>query len=191
MQKIIIKTALITVSVILFVFALVCGGILLFNSKLSAEFFSNIGKEETALHFYERGYERTPNEENLLLVLHSSIIAKDNAKLIEYFTVFDDQREGAKDSHEEFLAAKYCIALCENGDEDNALLFAEKYVGDYSEGCAPRAIIAHALSKGDSELLGKVLALLEKIGDEKAIEFSQKALNLINGDIQAIKNFLA
>jgi hypothetical protein len=190
MQKIIIRTALITVSAILFACLLICGGALLLSSRLSAEFFSNIGKEETALHFYERGYERAPNEENLLLVLHSSIIAEDSDALIEYFTILDSQRTGANDAHEEFLAAKYCVALCEKGSQDTALLAAEKYVGGYSDGCAPRALVAYALSSGDNELLGKVLLLLEDVREEKASNLSEKAVNLLNKDIQTLQNYL-
>ena len=190
MQKIIIRTALITVSAILFAYALVCGGILLFSSKLSAEFFSNIGNEQMALQFYERGYAREQSEENLLLVLHSSIIAKDNGALIEYFTLLDAQREGALDAHEEFLASIYCVALCERGGKDSALLSAKKYVGSYSEGCAPRALVAYALGSGDNEFLGKVLSLLKEIREEKSSNLSEKSLILLNNDIKTLQAYL-
>ena len=187
MQKIIVKTALITVSVVLIACVLICGGILLFNSRLSAEFFSNMGNEKKALQYYERGYERDATEENLLLVIHSSIIAEDSAVLIEYFTVFDAKRDGAKNTHEEFLASKYCTALCEKNESDSALITAKKYVGSYSEGCAPRALMAYALNKNDDALLHKVLLLLEEIADENANEFSKASLGLLNSDIKILK----
>ena len=68
MQKTIIKTALITVGAIIIACGLIFGSILIFDSHTSAQFFSNIGKEETALKYYERAYEREESEENLLLV---------------------------------------------------------------------------------------------------------------------------
>lgn len=191
MQKTIIKTALITVGAIIIACGLIFGSILIFDSHTSAQFFSNIGKEETALKYYERAYEREESEENLLLVINSSISAGDNAALIEYFEIYDKSKNKAEDEYDEFIAGKYCTALLEEGRTEDAFKSAKKYVGNYSSTCAPRAIIAYGFSKQNKAILTSALALLNAVSLENATTLSASALSTIASDITMISSYLA
>ncbi len=191
MQKTIIKTALITVGAIIIACGLIFGSILIFDSHTSAQFFSNIGKEETALKYYERAYEREESEENLLLVINSSISASDNAALIEYFEIYDKSKNKAEDEYDEFIAGKYCTALLEEGRPEDAGKSGKKYVGDYSSTCGPRAMSAYGFSKQDKAILTSALALLNAVSVENATTLSASALSTIASDITMISSYLA
>ena len=191
MQKTIIKTALITLGVIIVACGLFFCGMLLFDSVRSAQFFSNMGNEETALKYYERAYEREASDENLLLVINSCISAGDNEALIEYFEIYNMNKSKAESEYDEFIAGKYCTALLEAGRTEDAFKTAKKYVGSYSSTCAPRAIIAYGFSKQDKVVLTSALAMLNTISIENATTLSASALKTVAGDIAMISSYLA
>ena len=190
MKKTIIKTALITFGAIIIACGLIFGGMLLFDSHRSAQFFSNMGKEETALKYYERAYERDTSEENLLLVINSSISAGDNVTLIEYFEIYDKNKIRAESKDDEFIAGKYCMALLEAGRTEDAFAVAIKYVGGYSSTCAPRAIIAYGVSENNKSILEKALVMLKAIELDSGLSLSDSAKGLIVKDITMIEEFL-
>ncbi len=190
MKKTIIKTALITFGAIIIACGLFFSGMLIFDSVHSAQFFSNMGKEERALKYYERAYEREASEENLLLVINSSISTGDNATLIEYFEIYDKNKSEAESEYDEFIAGKYCTALLEVGRTEDAFEVAVKYVGGYSSTCAPRAIIAYGVSKNDKDILKKAIVMLGAIGLDDGLSLSDSAKGLIVKDIAMINEYL-
>ena len=77
MQKVVIKTAIITLCIVLLLLGIASATLLIFAPKTVGDFLSDIGNESGALKQYERVYNQESTQENLILVINSSLRAED------------------------------------------------------------------------------------------------------------------
>ena len=86
MQKTIVKTALITVLILLSVLFLGVFSIFAFAPKLSAKVSYDLGMKKLSSSCYERVYAKTGEMEDLIMVVDSAVYAEKTDAIIEYGT---------------------------------------------------------------------------------------------------------
>ena len=76
MNKLIVKTALITLAVLLAVSSMIYLCFALFAPSKMSEFYDGLGSGELSLHYAERAYEKSGEEGDLLIVVRRAVAAK-------------------------------------------------------------------------------------------------------------------
>lgn len=130
MKKLVIKTALITLAVIVAISCVLMGFFALFFPKNLGNFFAKCGSYHLASSLYERNYERERTVDSLVLLIDHLDPYKDDdtadfiEDMIEIYGI-----ETVSDA--EYYYGKYVVSLAFDEDVDDAVLGAKQFVKEY------------------------------------------------------------
>lgn len=191
MKKQVIKTALITLAVLVIISALAFGSFCLFAPASAGEFFSDAGKFETALRYAERAYEKEGSAQNLKTLVNRAINANDEDKIIAYGELFLKRSDGGWTVDEVYrVAGKYCVALIKKGEAEKAVSTAALFSGGYGNLNPFESIILHGTQNKDKSLLQLTLAKLEAFKGDNYAALSETAKERLDVDIQNLTAYL-
>ena len=150
MKKTILKTALITVLILIGVLFTSVFSIFVFAPKYSAKISYDLGMKNVSTSCYERVYKKTGEMEDLITVIDSAVYAENTDKVIEYgvklFDVFSDTNVFydfckssdvglAEDAYStyDYYSNTVFMALYSSGKKSDAAKFAIKHMNDFNE----------------------------------------------------------
>lgn len=190
MNKLILKTASVTVAVLLFACIVVYGFLSLFAPLPLSEFYSDAGAYGLAFKYAVRAYEKDETQDNLVNVVGRAIEAENEKDVADYCGLLLARFDLTLDKEElRFFQNKYCLALYDIGEDVEAVKKATEYSVGYPKGNALEGIAVVALEKGDVNLLNTILVNLRAIRDVPDIS-GENALRL-DKQIDIIENYLS
>lgn len=190
MNKLILKTALVTVAVLLFACIVVYGFLSLFAPFSLSGFYSDAGICGLAYKYAVRAYEKDETQDNLINVVGRAIEAEKEDGVADYCELLFERKDlTLSDEELRFFQNKYCLALYNIGEESKALTKAVEYSEGYLKGNALEGLAVAALEKGDVKLLNAILGNLKVIRDLPGI--SEKNASRLDEQIGIIENFLS
>ncbi len=199
MQKLIVKTALITfVSAIgaLLLFALVC---MLFFPSAVSDVAYNMGMENISVTFAERAYKNGGDDSALKKLVDRAAQAENYAVMVTYAQIFvdddyftqaveieDSNISQTSGSYYGYITGNLAVAYYNTGDKESALQTIAKHSGDgkYVKYNAAEYLIMEVISKNDkafASMLADELSSFELEGDEAT---------LLAEDISMLQSFL-
>ena len=141
MKKLVIKTVIIVLSIIVSVVAITFGILCSTNPRALAKGFESLGDYSASKYFYERQYEKTENIDDLMVLIDLAYGENDKVVLQSYlaelishtnFNKFCNDKNATLIASlmktEEYYSAFYTTILYENGRFDQAVRFSESYV---------------------------------------------------------------
>lgn len=190
MNKLILKTASVTVAVLLFVCIVAYGFLSLFAPLSLSEFYSDAGIYGLAYKYAVRAYEKDETQDNLINVVGRAIEAEKEDGVADYCELLLERKDlSLSDEELRFFQNKYCLALYNTGEESKAVKKAAEYSEGYPKGNALEGLAVAALEKNDVKLLNDVLGNLKVIRDLPGI--SEESASRLNKQIGIIENFLS
>ncbi len=166
MKKVIIKTALLTLTAIMALALIVYGVFALFFPSNLANFYRGVYNYDVALKYSERAYRKSGNAEDCLTVVYDAINAENSEKIAKYapkILAFSDLN--SQDRCE--IGGKYCVLLYNKGNrnanadtdnlktdnykkavevaQENTFRSKKVYATGYVKPCPMRALIFAAL----------------------------------------------
>lgn len=190
MNKLILKTASVTVAVLLFVCIVAYGFLSLFAPLSLSEFYSDAGIYGLAYKYAVRAYEKDETQDNLINVVGRAIEAEKEDGVADYCELLLERKDlSLSDEELRFFQNKYCFALYNTGEESKAVKKAAEYSEGYPKGNALEGLAVAALEKNDVKLLNDVLGNLKVIRDLPGI--SEENASRLNKQIGIIENFLS
>jgi hypothetical protein len=118
MKKLVIKTASITLAVIIGIMALTFGALCLFAPKTVARLFDGAGGYSPSVFFYEKQYNKTQSTDDLYYLVLKLDDQKDPTKTREYLSVFL-QLEDVEDYCKTFDTTNNKMYMCFGIDTTN------------------------------------------------------------------------
>lgn len=216
MKKVILKTALLTLSGIVALMLLVYGVFAYFFPANLADVYRGVFNYDLALKYSERAFEKDKSMENRIILVRDAINAQNEEKIIQHAPPVLFYSELPL-SDRCVISEKYCVALynsakSEKSESEKTRKYERAsqeafkntfgtFSTGYSEINAVRALIFTVIDEcSDSSLSGDVLtekldflnSLLEQLKTEALNEdnnFSEDESNLILGDIAKIEEF--
>lgn len=141
MKKLVIKTVVIVLAVIVCALAITFGVLCSTNPKAIAKGFESLGNYSASKYFYEMQYDRTESVNDLLVLIDNAYGENDKMGLQNYlgelishknFNKFCNDKNAILPQNsmktEEYYSSFYATILFENGKFDNALRFCSSYV---------------------------------------------------------------
>ena len=198
MKKLVIKTVIIVVSVIICVFAITFGVLCSTNPRAIAKGFESLGNYSASKYFYEMQYNKTEDIDDLFVLIDNAYGQKDKIGMQNYlgelishkdFNQYcNDQNKGLAQSamkSEEYYSGFYATVLYENGKFDNALRFCSSFVNTmgYTNFNPFRALIDGKLNLLTAEQKTQIKTALN--GHLSNFSDAQQ-INLINQDINKL-----
>ena len=201
MNKLVLKTASITLASIIAVSVLLFGAFWLFAPSILAKAFNGLGNYSASIYFYKVQYDKTGSVNDLSnLVLNideeldPSFAMENLGKLIlhadfDEFCNAQDEKSDSKINTAEYYYGKYATLLVKNGKMANALTVCKMYVEDYFyTDYNPFKVIlfelGSTLKKQDLELMK---ASIEDLLPSLFLTFKDDAMNDIERIEQLIK----
>ena len=164
MEKTIIKSALITLAVIIGLFVCVNAGFALFAPAKLADVYFNAGCEKVALWLNESDYNRNGTNEKLVTVVNRSIAAQKEQKTLEYGKMLIDKYNANDIELDQdyiyFIGGEYCTILAKTGNEQDALTVAAELSVKYGQSNPVQALIYYAIQSENNQLLEQIRDLL-------------------------------
>lgn len=204
MSKFILKTALITASVILAAALLLYGALALFSPSVLSSFYEEAGFDSAALKYAEMQYGKTKSSEDLKrlvdLLCFKKAGEKEYLKLAEYGTSYCDGEffaEYAKKTDNgidyfKLVTSRVCSAIYYSGNGNEAIKKANEYFlatpnGEEAySGSALRAIVLRGAEKNDVEFLKNALVALENAGKNNLSEADASLLLIDKENVKKI-----
>lgn len=159
MKKIIIKTTVISLIIILIAISLFFGSVAIFKPSIMANIALNSGNEKVCVKYTEKQYMKSGDVQDLTLLAERSIWAKDYGRAEKYITklILNDNFyliESTKESgYKNYLASSLVEAIYLNGKSEKALQTALNYYDGVSVPNTMRVIIYLFSSKNDKAWL--------------------------------------
>lgn len=166
MNKLIVKTVIITVVAFVGALALTFGALSIFCPVVLSDFFGSLGGNRAQAYFMEKEYQKSGEFDDLVKLVELLDEDKNPTDTAEYCelllnansSAFNDYakkdgavRYGSEKGAKEYFYTKYAVSELNTGDIENALFWAKKnLLASGSESLAPYEIF---ISKGAS--LGK------------------------------------
>ena len=178
MKKLIIKTSVITLTLILIVgFALYGLLGLIYPSSIASVAF-RVNNKSVCLKYSEKQYEKTGKVEDLAILVERAIWAEDDETIVKYSALFlnsSDFLDYAKDKngYENYIVCYYVQSLYLLNQTEKSIEIAFSYYNGKSELNPIRVLVL--ASKNDSTTLNKILKKLNAIENK-----TQETINLIN-----------
>lgn len=172
MKKLVIKTAVITLAVIIALVGLLFGAFCLFSPVTLAKFFDGAGNYSLSVTFYEKQYKKTQDLSDLYVLSVKLDQGKDAQKTERYLSVFlttdgvNDYCKKYDDTNSavttyEYLNGKYVCALYSVKGIDQALDYLEESVCDeYNDYNGYSILLGEYSSNLSNEELNKILQSL-------------------------------
>ena len=178
MKKLIIKTSIITLALIL-IFGIGLYGLLgyLYPSSIASIAF-RVNNKSVCLKYSEKQYEKTNDISDLAILIERAIWAKDNQLIVKYSALFLNSSDFEnykkdKNGYENFIVCYYTEALYLTNKKEKAIEIAFSYYNGKSELNPVRVLVLS--SKNDDAMLNKILKKLNSIENK-----TQETINLIN-----------
>ena len=181
MNKIVIKTALVTLGTVIALFVLAFGIASLAFPRNMSEICENMGNYQLAASYAKRQYEYTDSTEDLYRCARLYIKTNDRENTIKYCEKLVNKKDFKEycGAHVQYVYGNYATALYLSGNDDGAVAIAEKSVEDgFVISNAYVTLTLQADAKEDKEFAGKLLSSLEKI-EEPQNEAQLKDYNAV------------
>ena len=191
MNKTIVKTAVITLAVLLVLTTLLYSIVAIFAPQKMSDFYSDMGENELALKYQERVYKKQPSVNNLILVINLSIAADEEDETIFYVEELI-KRENADqvnlaDNYYDFVIFNYCVALCDEDQTEKAISVALEYSSEYNSADPIRRLAAYSVENQNKYLANKVLQALNSFD---LTILSPENSQLLQTDIENLASYL-
>lgn len=172
MKKLVIKTAVITLAVIIALVGLLFGAFCLFSPVTLAKFFDGAGNYSLSVTFYEKQYKKTQDLSDLYVLSVKLDQGKDAQKTERYLSVFlttdgvNDYCKKYDDTNSvfttyEYLNGKYVCALYSVKGIDQALDYLEESVcNEYNDYNGYSILLGEYSSTLSNQELNKILQSL-------------------------------
>lgn len=194
MQKVVVKSASITLIVLIVLCICTYAGFAIFAPQKISNFYSDMGNMPLSLKYQEKVYQKDPSQENLLAVLNKAIAAEHDQKIIEYTQTLHDkvknQQVEVTQSYLNFVTAKYCMALYQTDRLEEALQVAFESSKDYGELNVVQRFMLNAIEKNERGLLQKLLTDLKTFKDQNQSSLTSLALQRLQTDITNLTAYL-
>jgi hypothetical protein len=169
LNKLIVKTVVITVIAFVGALAITFGVLSIFKPVVLSDLFASLGGERASAYFMEKEYERTGEFSDLIKLTelldeddnynatakYCEILLNDNAQKFEDYIEKDGaEKYGSKKEAKEYFYSKYAVAELNSGDITNAIKWAEKCVkvNGYTNSNPYLTFIAKGASLGKTAL---------------------------------------
>ena len=141
MKKLVIKTVVIVLSIIVGILAITFGILCSTNPKAIAKGFENLGNYPASKYFYEMQYDKTESIDDLFVLIDNAYGHNDKTSLQSYlgelishnkFKEFCTNKNATISSSdmqtEEYYSAFYASVLYDNDEFDGVLTFCRSYI---------------------------------------------------------------
>lgn len=211
MKKLVIKTVVIVLSIIVGVLAITFGILCSTNPKAIAKGFENLGNYSASKYFYEMQYDKTESIDDLLVLIDNAYGHNDKTSLQSYlgelishnkFKKFCASKNATILSSdmqtEEYYSAFYATVLFENGKVDSAISFCRSYVdvmgytkfNPFTELIKSKLIVLSPEQKNQikTALNDYLISIENDLGTEQKYQQINKTaqISLINNDINKL-----
>ena len=141
MKKLVVKTAALTLSIVILFALFVFGAVSVFAPKSMATFFDRLDCYSISVYYYESQYNKTEDYEDLNDLCIAVDEVEDSERAYKYLDIlcghvkFPDYDGGENTgmSYQEYFYAKYASSALIIYGENRAIEIAEKYVKTFGE----------------------------------------------------------
>ena len=198
MKKLVIKTVVIALSIIVGILAITFGVLCLTTPKTIAKGFESLGNYSLSKHFYEMQYEKTESIEDLQILIDNAYGNNDKKALQGYLSELIGHKnfkgfctsknttlQASEMKTEEFYSAFYASVLFDNGKFNDAKSFCLSYVNEmgYTKFNPFTELIKSKLSELSPEQKTQIKTALN---DCKGEISDEAQISLINEDIKKL-----
>ena len=187
MKKLIIKTTIIALSIIIVLSFLVFGLISITSPLTIANASFRLGNKNLAVKYTEKHYLKTNEFEDLALLVERGISAENNEVVIKYAPTliyseeFESYSKSQSGDYTNYIASGYVISLYGEGEISKCISVAFQYVdANFTIPNPVTTLVYTASGKNDVETLTKLLTELETLPQ------NDNVIKVIN----AIKSFI-
>lgn len=191
MNKLILKTASVTVVVLLVACLLTYGALAIFSPLTLSDFYFEAGLSDTSLKYAVRAYEKDDSTENLVKVIDRAIEVDDKNIVAEYCEKLFERDSFMDKGKLTFYKSKYCIALYKSGKSDVALEKAVEFSRGYLIGNPLEGLAVNAIESRDVNFLQLIKSSLYLLRGEALPENAARIdaqLEMIEGYIKSVQN---
>ncbi|MBQ3571539.1 MAG: hypothetical protein IJA15_01790 [Clostridia bacterium] len=187
MHKTIIKTSIITVIAIVLVCAITYGALALFAPITMGNFYSDVGKDDVALEYYEKAYEKTKTQESFVKLINATIKAEDDDALKKYFK--DNKAYNLEEQYVMLIAGKYFIARAKEGTLNYSEV--EEYCYGYKNGNPIQHLFFYGIDSENNTFLTDLLSYMNafKTGDSYN-ELTAEDKEIFDEDLNYLTEYL-
>ena len=134
MKNLVLKTVIMTFTVIITVIAAIYACFAIFSPKTLAKFWEDAGSYSFSIKYYEKQYEKSGDISDLANLCAKLEVKSDSERAVKYFAVFTDSEDFS--------------AICEKEDKAGGYAFTsyEYYYGSYAVASYYNSGIASAIS---------------------------------------------
>lgn len=192
MNKLVIKTILITLACAVGALAVVFGALCIFAPVTVAGFFDDVGNYSASVFFYEKQYDKTGDIDDLDVLVLKAYGNSDTVRAEEYleemiehedFEEFCSGANGANMSDKEYYYGYYALSIAKNGKIDKAISVSKDFVSEngYTKFNPLRTLVSEFLSGATTSEKGKIKAAVESVKTTDAVQEDYK-----NQDLQTL-----
>lgn len=189
MKKLVLKTAGITLAVIIMIAGLIFGAFAIFSPKTLAKFFDGAGNYSLSVIFYEKQYNKTQDISDLYVLSVKLDDEKDAEKTQKYLAEFLSS-EGVKDycanfdnigsgiKTYDYLNGKYVCALYSVKGITDTIIYLENSVKtDYNDFNGYSILLGEFSDTLTTEDLSKILTSLNGLSIDS--EYKTRDINIV------------
>ena len=178
MKHLIIKTVIISLSLIIAISFIIIGLVSVISPITIANASYRLGNYTISVKYTEKQYEKTKSFEDLALLVERSIWAKDYNYTVKYSPIFLNSLGFEnyckdKDGYENYIVCYYVESLYLTGNKEKSIEISFSYYDGISDLNPIRVLVL--ASKNDFETLNKISKRLNEIENK-----TQETTNLIN-----------
>ena len=177
MKKLIIKTTIIALSIVIALSFLVFGIIAIASPLTIANASFRLGNKDLSVTFTEKHYLKTSSFNDLALLVERGVSAENNEIVIKYApdfiysNEFEDYSKTQSGDYTNYIASGYVIALYNKGETAKAISVAFQYVdANFSIPNPVTTLVYTASSKNDVDTLSKISAQLKSLNSNDNIK---------------------
>ena len=191
MNKTIVKTAVITLAILLALTTLLYSAIAIIAPQKMSNFYAEMGLPASALKYQERVYKNDSSFDNLILVINLSITADEDDKTIFYVEELIKREKLGEvsivENYYDFVIFNYCVALCDEKKMGKAVSVANEYSSEYNSTDPIRRLAAYSVEIQNKSLASLIFEVLSELDQS---ELSAENIQLLQIDIQNLNAYL-
>ncbi len=185
-NKVVLKTAGLTVAALLIVTVLVISAFALFCPSLSGDFCYRIGLDGLSVRFARVAYDKSGEIDDVAVLIERAASVNDDETIVEYapellkhknWSEYEEfMTEKLQYQYGNFINGKYAVALYRKGDKAEALNVAKSATEEYGVNNPMQHLVSAVAAAKDSTFAADVLVVLEEMFQSAKTTATAKAV---------------